>query len=849
LACLTLLAALISTGCGGGGGGGFVSSDPVLVTAEDSSVDEGDSGQSGLVFTLTLSDSLNEPVTVDYSTRADTAIEGSDYVGTSGTITFDAGVTSRAVTVQVIGDIDEEGNEVFELVLSNVTGGAELDSDVTATGFIVDDDVEIISGLASRPANATCIAPERPVSGTGVDSVNAFSASPGFSSVTKILQAPGDASRWFVLEKNGVIKVFDVANPASPRDYINFQNDLATTVASGGEQGLLGMAFHPNFPAVREVYVSYSSETGGLHSRISRLILDDTDDPVVITQEILLTVDQVDTNHNGGDIAFGNDGYLYIGFGDGGRARDPFEVGQDTRNFLGAMLRIDVLAVAYPVPGYNIPPDNPFSAEAKCGPTRSNTNSCPEIYAWGFRNPWRWSFDEPTGNLWLGDVGEGRFEEVDLVERAGNYGWDCREGANDVTFESADCTGITLIDPVYDYPHSEGNVSITGGYVYRGSAMQALIGRYVFADFASGRIWALQDNGQGGFNAELLIDTPWLISAFALGEDGELYFADYSNGLIRRLVPAGGGSNDTIPEDLVDTGCVDTDDPTQPASGLVPYTINAPFWSDNAVKDRWIALPDSTSISIDGDDDFVFPNGSVIVKNFELNNQLIETRLLMRHPDGVWAGYTYEWNDAETAATRVQGGKTRAVGGQQWIYPSEGECLSCHTSAAGFSLGPETAQFNGDFTYPSTSITANQLETFDHIMMFTNPLPSSVNVLPKLADPADTGASLDDRARAYLHTNCAQCHQPGGPTPSTIDLRYDTALADTDACDVPPASGSLGIGVNARLIAPGSAANSVIPARMDTRDANAMPPLGSNEIDTAGVALINAWIDNLTNCN
>ena len=243
----------------------------------------------------------------------------------------------------------------------------------------------------------------------------------------------------------------------------------------------------------------------------------------------------------------------------------------------------------------------------------------------------------------------------------------------------------------------------------------------MFADFASARIWALKDDGQGGYTNELLKGPGSNFPAFSQGEDGELYVASRSR--ILRLVPAGPGTPDTIPDNLVDTGCVDTNDPTQPASGLVPYATNATFWSDGADKLRWIALPDGTTIDVDGSGDFVFPSGSVLLKSFELNNQLIETRLLMRHPDGVWAGYTYEWNDTQTAATRVRGGKLRNVAGQSWIYPSEGECLQCHTSAAGFSLGPEIAQLNGDLTYPSTGITANQLETLDHILMFTSPLP------------------------------------------------------------------------------------------------------------------------------
>jgi uncharacterized repeat protein (TIGR03806 family) len=280
---------------------------------------------------------------------------------------------------------------------------------------------------------------------------------------------------------------------------------------------------------------------------------------------------------------------------------------------------------------------------------------------------------------------------------------------------------------------------------------------------------------------------------------------------------------------------------------LIPYAPAAPFWSDNATKERWLAIPNGTSIARGADGDFSFPNGTVLMKHFRLNNQLVETRLFMRHPDGEWAGYTYEWNAQRTDATLVQGGKTVTVGSQSWIFPSGNDCLTCHTEAAGRSLGLEAAQLNRDFTYASTGRTANQLRTLDAITMFTTPLGDPA-LQPSMPDPSDTSAPLAQRARAYLHTNCAQCHRTGGPTPSSIDLRYATLLSSTNACGVSPQSGDLGIGAAARIIAPGSAANSVLVARMNRRDANAMPPLASAIVDAQGVALVQQWINSLTTC-
>ena len=453
----------------------------------------------------------------------------------------------------------------------------------------------------------------------------------------------------------------------------------------------------------------------------------------------------------------------------------------------------------------------------------------------------------PTGNLWAADVGQGSWEEVDLIELGGNYGWRCREGAHD--FNTSGCSG-GYSEPVSEYGHnSTGGSSITGGFVYRGTAIPDLIGRYVFGDFTSGRIWALLSDGQGGFINDELLDTSFGITSFAVDQAGEQYFTDINAGRIYKIVPAsGGGTPDLVPALLSNSGCVDPANITQPYGGLVPYDINAQFWSDNAIKDRYIGVPDGVTITIDVNDDWIFPAGTIIVQDFRLNNRLIETRHLMRHPDGVWAGYTYEWNSAQTEATRVQGGKTVNIDGQSWIYPSENECLQCHNNAPGFSLGPETAQLNKDFFYPATQRTANQLETLDHIGMFTSPLPGPAAGLPVLTDPADTNAALADRARAYLHTNCAQCHRPNGPTPAQIDFRYTTSLQNTHACDAIPLQGDLGI-PNARIIAPGDASRSVLIDRTNRRDSRAMPPLGSNIVDSDGIDLLTMWIDGLTGCN
>ena len=839
-ALFTLTACNISSG---GGSGDDPDPPPALpsLSIADTSIVEGDAGIVPDAFFVSLSDQSAQTVTVDYRSIDGTARAGIDYEAASGTLTFNPGQISAQIPVNVIGNVDDDGDRTFTMELTAPVNATIADG--VATGTIVDDDGGALFGLDTRPVNATCLAPPRAIGGTQVTLTSPYPNLASLSQPTKLLQAPADNGRWFVLEKAGRIRVFDNLPGVTSHE---LWLDISAQVNANSEGGLLGMAFHPDWPAVKEVYLSYTGNPGGpMVSVVSRFIVDDDSSlPVAVTEQPILSVDQDFDNHDGGDIAFGPDRYLYFGLGDGGSGGDPNERAQDTTRLLGSFLRVGVLGVAWPAPGYTIPPDNPFAGNPRCGPG-GNAQDCPEIYAWGFRNPWRWSFDTVTDALWAADVGQNQWEEVDVVELGGNYGWDCREGAHD--YEPGNCPGGGLVEPVAEYDHSLGN-SITGGFVYRGGNVPVLEGRYVFGDFGSGRLWALRDDGQGRLEPEELLDTNFNISAFGEDAAGELYFLHYGGGEILRIDAAGGPVPDAVPDNLVDTGCANPADPTEPASGLIPYGMNAPFWSDGAAKTRWLALPDADTITIQADDDWDFPAGSVLRKDFRLGGQLIETRLMMHHPDGVWAGYTYEWNDAETQATRVRGGKVRDVNGQSWIYPSESQCMECHTAAAGFALGPETGQLNGDLTYPSTGRTANQLATLEHIGVFSAPLPAPPDALPKMADPADPGAPLDDRARAYLHTNCSQCHRPGGPTPSSMDLRVDTALADTNACDVPPHHGFIGI-PGGFLIDPGDASRSIVIARMDRRDIHGMPPIGSALVDVDGVALSSSWIDSLSGCN
>lgn len=708
------------------------------------------------------------------------------------------------------------------------------------------------AGLDARPSNTTCIAPPRATGSATIGTERVFPNLSFRDPVTRVtrnplqmLQAPGDARRWFVVERFGAVRVFE-NNPAVAASSA-FLNIGSRVDSSCSECGLLGLAFHPDFPATPRAYLVYTSLTRTIAngpdthlSEFSSAYGGLTLDPA--SERVVITIPKGSVHHHGGGIVFGPDGYLYFATGDGNSARR--NDAQDLKTLLGKVLRIDVRGTTGSAL-YRIPADNPFAAStALCHVNGSSAQNCPEIWAWGLRNPWRWSFDRQTGDLWLADVGEREFEEVNRVVRGGNYGWRCFEGTLNTGKACGTPVGPTL-PPIAQYSHEFGQ-AVTGGYVYRGSAVPGLVGRYLFADFVSGRIWHIANDTAPTVTVTEGLDSGLNISSFGEDQDGELYVVNMQ-GNLHRITGSGGGAG--VATTLSATGCVDPANPTAPASGLIPYAPSAPFWSDGAAKERWMALPDGQNIMVGADGDWDFPNGTVLMKNFRLENRLVETRLFMRHPDGVWAGYSYEWNAQGNDATLVRGGKRATIGSQTWIYPSEAQCLQCHTEAAGRSLGLETKQLASNITYPQTGRDGHQLLTLNSINTLAPPLadPAAESAYP---NPTGTAGTLDERARAYLHTNCSQCHRPSGPTTANMDLRYSTPLANTNACDVAPGLGELGL-TNARIIAPGAADRSVIPARMSLRDhADAMPPSGLGAlVDAEGVALIRDWINSLTSCN
>jgi uncharacterized repeat protein (TIGR03806 family) len=653
--------------------------------------------------------------------------------------------------------------------------------------------------------------------------------------------------RIFVCMRRGRVRVFpNQEGPLVDRTFL----DLRDRVNAGpSEGGLLSLAFHPQYAANGRFFVFYTHSD--FYTRVSefRVSADDPESADPGSERVLLDLRQPASNHNGGMLAFGPDGYLYVGLGDGGGSGDRYGNGQDPTTLLGAILRLDTDGAAEGA-AYAIPPDNPFAG--------TDQGWRPEIWAYGLRNPWRFSFDRLTGNLWAGDVGQNAWEEIDLIQAGGNYGWNVMEGSHCYP-PGADCRTDGLIPPVFEYSHDTGR-SITGGYVYRGTRWVRLLGTYVYADYSFRTIWGLRYEDGMVTEHQVLARSPFLVSSFGEDEAGELYVVSL-DGRIFVFDDATGAPAGNIPTTISASGLYSDTAAEELAPGILPYSVNSPLWSDGTYKSRFLALPNTAQIEFSRDGHWQFPSGTVLVKNFYVqritddpaSRQLVETRFLIKRQDEpTWDGFSYRWDEEATDAVLLEGSSTRtltiadpdAPGGSReldYFFPSRAQCNLCHTPAAGYVLGVLTAQLNGTHDYGGTS--DHQLRALNHVGLFTRDIGEDYAGFPRLAS-LDAAESLTTRARSYLEANCANCHQPGGNGRVNMDLRSSVALGAAGLIDVAPVLDDLGIAGAAR-IAPGSPATSVLLQRMLRLDQTRMPPLATSRVDAEATAVIDAWIMSL----
>jgi uncharacterized repeat protein (TIGR03806 family) len=618
----------------------------------------------------------------------------------------------------------------------------------------------------------------------------------------------------------------------------------------------LSIIFHPNYVKNRQVFIFANvrrreGANGQRQERdqIWRFHVAETAPFAIVPESGEKIVEWTSAGHDGGDMAFGPDGDLYIAAGDGTTGSDPDITGQDITDLKASILRIDV---DHPAPGkpYSVPKDNPFL---------HIPNARPEIWAFGVRNPWRMSFDPATGNLWLGDVGQDLWEMIYLVRRGGNYGWSVMEGSHPF-YPERKIGPAPISPPIVEHHHSEAR-SITGGYVYHGKRLPELANHYLYCCYQTGTVWGFRYENGKVLDHRVLADSTYNCAAWGRDHANELYLIALS-GEILQLDPnprAKEGAS-KFPELLSQTGIFESVPAQKPARGVLSYSVNTPGWHDGASMTRLLAVPNDDTINAGSSRGWEFLDGAVAVQTLSLemehgnpaSRKVIETRLMTRQ-GGEWAGYSYEWNDEQTDARLVpKEGRERkfrisdaAVPGaarqQTWRFLSRAECMVCHSRAANFVLGLSTLQLNR----PHESAAAeNQLALLQRAGYLKPPLSSPPDKQPRLVNPYDQSAALEPRVRSYLHANCSQCHVADGGGNARMELEFTTARDKMNVIGVAPLQGKFEI-PEAELIAPGDPFRSVMLYRISKLGGGRMPQVGSSVVDRAAVKLFHDWIVSL----
>ncbi len=674
-----------------------------------------------------------------------------------------------------------------------------------------------------------------------------------------------------------------------------------------GEGGISDLAFHPEFGVSGSanadyVYISYwwspvnsgtFSDDNGVdgYNRLSRFEV--VNDEVDLSTELVM-INQYDREfwHLAMNLEFGADGFLYLSVGDE-TPTDCCDLGDSTQRLDGGLwsgiLRIDVdndMSRSHPIrrqprhpgfdpttkgsqwpesftQGYSIPNDNPFVS--------ADGSTLEEFYSIGLRHAWTMSFDDQTGELWVGDVGKHRTEEVNLVNKGDNHQWPFKEGTGGGPVTGQTTSIGTPAPPVWEYAHDIGKAVIGAG-VYRGSRYPDLFGKYLFSDFVTGHLWTATPEA-GGVQVDQVgdVSSGWGngVVSYLLDSKGQILLAKTAGGqkpsIIQTLVRDGEvASAEQAPEFLSQTGAFTDLNSLTHSEACVPYSVNIPFWSDGAEKSRWVCVPNDGNrndadevIEFSEDGIWDFPVGTVFMKHFDMqaiegdvsSSFRLETRFLIHGEEGYY-GLSYRWTADGTDAVLVnaagetfdfvQQTATGAVN-REWLYPSQNQCLECHLPVTGGPLSANTRQLNRNHVYTSTGLESNQLETFNFLGMFSESIDVDTITNTAVTSVAinDASASVEQRARSYLDANCSSCHRPGGVR-ADFDARLTTPLSDQGLID-----GDLldtyGID-NAAVISAGSLEQSIVYYRANQTGDLSMPPLAKSRVDEEGMALLRQWI-------
>ena len=637
-----------------------------------------------------------------------------------------------------------------------------------------------------------------------------------------------------------------------PSKVLRVKNDPAAT----GTETLLevtnrlvyGLTFHPGYKTNGYLFI-FSNGPWGTDARTNRVsrftIARQAPHRCDLASEQTI-IEWKSGGHDGGDLAFGLDGMLYITAGDGTSDSDAWTSGQDMSRLLAALLRIDV---DHPDPGrlYSVPSDNPFV---------HLPGARPERWAYGFRNPWRLTVDRKTGHVWVGNNGQDLWETAYLVRRGDNFGWSVYEGSHPFYLNRQ--RGPTpVVKPTIEHHHAEFR-SLTGSVVYYGYKLPDLNGVYVYGDYSTGKIWGMRHDGKNVLWHGELTDSSLQIAGFGVDHQGELLIADLAGGIYRLVPTPKSPAQAKFPAKLSETGLFTSLKDHQVDPGLVPYSVNAPGWADGARAERYLALTGDSKITYKNSRGWDFPEGTVLVQSLSLpleagrpaSAHRIETRLLLRQ-QGEWVGYSYRWNAEQTEAELVSAKgadhtfnikDSSAPGGlrtQTWRFPSRAECMMCHARAVNFVLALTEPQMNREHDYGG--IRDNQLRTLEHIGVFAGSLPSRPEKMSKLTDPYDSIGDLDARARSYLHANCSVCHVEAGGGNAKMELEFNRERDKMQLFGARPQHDTFGID-NAMLVAPGDPDRSVLRQRVSLRGPGQMPPLVTGVVDQQAVQLLREWI-------
>ncbi len=653
--------------------------------------------------------------------------------------------------------------------------------------------------------------------------VERIRADQSFDHPTSIHEIPG--GKFLITQIDG--KVFTLARHGDSAAAL--VGDMAKV--AGGSVGCFSAVPDPDFAGNGRLFVCFNNE-GTTHVDRFETARDDGSLGILPNSRTTI-ITWPAGGHNAGCLRFGPDGMLYISTGDGSGPNPPdgLTTGQDVSDLLGSILRIDVRTAA-PKGGYAIPKDNPFA---------KTKGARPEIFAYGLRNPWKFNIDSRTGDVFVADNGWETWEMVHHVRSGQNCGWPVMEGRAELRTEVP--VGPTpIVPPARDHHHSEAN-SVIGGPVYRGGKLPELNDYFIYGDYITGTIWALKKEGDG-YSAADVVDTDLRITDFTQGADGELLVLDYDyTGGIYEVVPndVPDLSND-FPRLLSETGLFTSVGDLTPSAGVTAYDVVVQRWQDEAVATRWVAIPGEAPIVFDGEARS-FPEGTVFAKHLTTpgeNPQPLETQILHRD-NGRWNPYSYIWNDdgSDAALVPPEGAnrtvKWRDGHDRTWRASATNECRLCHNAGSDFVLGFQSSQLRKE-TGKGNSL-ARLLDS--GVVKKTSAKLASWS----LVDPHDESQSIDDRARSYLHGNCSSCHHKRGNAIVSFYLKRDLSLPEMKT------NKGTGIGTfgmeHAKVIAAGDPFRSVVTYRMSKLGYSRMPYIGSQVVDSKGVALVADWIATL----